>query len=156
MYQFKKYNSKPFVFWDIKNKFIKKKSNKFISTKVDFSKSTAKQKIDKTFKNKTFEKVLNQNSTKNEKNKNFEKVDFEKSTTKPCFREIDDLMKKSKQFISFKNNSSFNNEKTIDELLDESLLLIICTELIYSSNRFNKEMYQKVFGKDWKNIQSLL
>lgn len=143
MYKFKKYNSKPFVFWDIKNKFIKKKSNKFISTKVDFE-------------NKTFEKVLNQNSTKNEKNKTFEKVDFEKSTAKQCFREIDDLMKKSKQFISFRDNSSFNDEKTIDELLDESLLLIICTELIYSSNRFNKELYQKVFGKDWKNIQSLL
>ena len=127
MYKFKKYNSKPFVFWDIKNKFIKKKSNKFISTKVDFEKSTAKQK-----------------------------VDFEKSTAKQCFREIDDLMKKSKQFISFRDNSSFNDEKTIDELLDESLLLIICTELIYSSNRFNKELYQKVFGKDWKNIQSLL
>ena len=116
MYQFKKYNSKPFVFWDIKNKFIKKKSNKFISTKVDFEKSTAKH----------------------------------------CFREIDDLMKKSKQFISFRDNSSFKDEKTIDELLDESLLLIVCTELIYSSNRFNKQLYQKVFGKDWKNIQSLL
>ncbi len=128
MYKFKKYNSKPFVFWDIKNKFIKKKSNKFISTKtfrksfkskVDFEKSTAKQK-----------------------------VDFSKSTF--------DLMKKSKQFISFKDNSSFNDEKTIDELLHESLLLIICTELIYSSNRFNKELYQKVFGKNWRNIQSLL
>lgn len=137
MYQFKKYNSKPFVFWDIKNKFIKKKSNKFISTKVDFEKSTAKQKVD--FENKTFKKV-----------------DFEKSTAKHCFREIDDLMKKSKQFISFRDNSSFKDEKTIDELLDESLLLIVCTELIYSSNRFNKQLYQKVFGKDWKNIQSLL
>ena len=146
MYQFKKYNSKPFGFWDIKNKFIKKKSNKFISTKtfrksfkskIDFEKSTAKQKVD--FENKTFEKV-----------------DFEKSTAKHCFKEIDDLMKKSKQFISFKNKSSFNDEKTIDELLDETLLLIICTELIYSSNRFNKELYQKVFGKDWRNIQSLL
>ena len=149
MYKFKKYNSNPFAFWDIKNKFIKKKSNKFISTKT-FRKSfkskvnfetTAKQKVD-------FEKSTAK-----------QKVDFEKSTAKQKvlnFREIDDLMKKSKQFISFRDNSSFNDEKTIDELLDESLLLIVCTELIYSSNRFNKEMYQKVFGKDWKNIQSLL
>ena len=127
MYKFKKYNSKPFVFWDIKNKFIKKKSNKFISTKVDFEKSTAKQK-----------------------------VDFEKSTAKHCFKEIDDLMKKSKQFVSFKNKSSFNDECNLDELLDETLLLIVCTELIYSSNRFNKELYQKIFGKNWRNIQSLL
>ena len=137
MYKFKKYKFHPFGFWNIKNKFIKKKSNKFISTKVDFEKSTAKQKVD--FENKTFEKV-----------------DFEKSTAKHCFKEIDDLMKKSKQFLSFRNNSSFNDEKRIDELLDESLLLIICTELIYSSNRFNKGLYQKVFGKDWRNIQSLL
>ena len=139
MYKFTKYNSKPFVFWDIKNKFIKKKSNKFISTKtfrksfkskVDFEKSTAKQK-----------------------------VDLEKSTTKQKVlknKEIDDLMKKSKQFISFRDNSNFNDKKKIDELLDESLLLIICTELIYTSNRFNKQLYKKVFGKDWKNIQSLL
>ena len=62
-------------------------------------------------------------------------------------------MKKSKQFISFKDNSNFNDESNLDELLDETLLLIICTELIYSSNRFNKELYQKVFGKNWRNIQ---
>ena len=140
MYKFKKYNSKPFGFWDIKNKFIKKKTNKFISTKT-FRKSF-KSKVD--FENKTFEKVLNQNTINiNEKNIH-------------NFREIDDLMKKSKQFLSFKNNSSFNDEKTIDELLDDSLLLIICTKLICSSNRFNKEIYKKIFGKDWRNIQSLL
>ena len=135
MYKFKKYKFNPFIFWKIKNKFIKKKSNKFISTKVDFE-------------NKTFSKVLNQNLIKNDK-------------TIHNFREIDNLMKKSKQLLStssksFKNNSNFNDECNLDELLDETLLLIICTELIYSSNRFNKELYQKVFGKNWKNIQSLL
>ena len=145
MYKFKKYKSKPFGFWDIKNKFIKKKSNKFIYNKVDFE-------------NKTFEKVLNQN-TINEKvlNQNLIKND----KTIHNFREIDNLMKKSKQLLStssksFKNNSNFNDECNLDELLDETLLLIICTELIYSSNRFNKELYQKIFGKNWKNIQSLL
>ena len=135
MYKFKKYKFNPFIFWKIKNKFIKKKSNKFISTKVDFE-------------NKTFSKVLNQNLIKNDK-------------TIHNFREIDNLMKKSKQLLStssksFKNNSNFNDECNLDELLDETLLLIICTELIYSSNRFNKELYQKIFGKKWKNIQSLL
>ena len=145
MYKFKKYKFHPFGFWNIKNKFIKKKSNKFISTKVDFE-------------NKTFSKVLNQN-TINEKVLNQNLIKNDKNIHN--FREIDNLMKKSKQLLStssksFKNNSSFNDECNLDELLDETLLLIICTELIYSSNRFNKELYQKIFGKNWKNIQSLL
>ena len=147
MYKFKKYNSKPFVFWDIKNKFIKKKSNKFIYNKVDFE-------------NKTFEKVLNQNTINiNEKVLNQNTIKNDKNIHN--FREIDDLMKKSEKLLStssrsFKNKSSFNDECNLDELLDETLLLIVCTELIYSSNRFNKELYQKIFGKNWRNIQSLL
>ena len=133
MYNFKKYKPKSFGFWDIQNKFIKKKSNKFISNQ-----------------NKTLDKTLNQNKTLDKTLKS--KVDFS---------EIDILMKQSKQFlptsfVSFKNISSFNNEQTLDELLNESLLLIICTELIYSTKRFDKNLYQRIFGDKWRDIQSLL
>ena len=152
MYKFKKYNSKPFRFWDIKNKFIKKKTNKFISTKtfekslkskVDFEKSTAKQKVDKTFKNKTFEKVLNQNSTKNDKNIH-------------NFREIDNLMTISKHFLSFKQLDNVIDDLNVDNLLNDSLLLIVCTKLISNSITFNKKIYQRIFGKKWRDIQSML
>ena len=126
MYNFKKYSSKSFNFWNMQNKFIKKKSNKFISNKT-----------------KTFEKVLNQNKTFEkglDQNETFEKVLNQNENNIHDFSKIDALMKKSKQFISFKNNLSFNNEQTLDELLDETLLLIICTKIVYSTKRFDKNI----------------
>tara|TARA_Y100000591_G_C21192277_1_gene386997 strand:- start:83 stop:505 length:423 start_codon:yes stop_codon:yes gene_type:complete len=139
-----------YKFWDIQNKFIKKKTNKFISTKTFRKSFKSKVDFDKNYdKTKTFRK-----SFKSKVDFDFKsKVDFEKNHD---FSKIDALMKKSKQFLSFKNNSSFNNEQSLDELLNESLLLIICTELINTSNRYNKKLYQKIFGDKWRDIQSLL
>ena len=173
MYNFKKYKPKSFGFWDIQNKFIKKKSNKFISNQNKTLDKTLNQNktLDKTLnQNKTLNKTLNQNKTLNKtlnQNKTLDKTLNQNKTldktlkSKVDFSEIDILMKQSKQFlptsfVSFKNISSFNNEQTLDELLNESLLLIICTELIYSTKRFDKNLYQRIFGDKWRDIQSLL
>jgi len=72
------------------------------------------------------------------------------------FSKINELLKTSAQFISIKKKRSFSNEKTLEELLKESSLLIICTKYICTNKNYNKLLYKKIFGNEWCNIQSLL
>ena len=105
------------------------------------------------FRNKIIKKKSNNFISQK---KIFPKKEFNIQSNDHDFSKINELLKTSAQFISIKKKISFNKEKTLDELLKESNLLIICTKYICTNKKYNKQLYKKIFGNEWCNIQSLL